>query len=251
MMQEVSEAGMAALGKILSETRISRGLTLDEVERDTRIARRYLEALERDAFDSLPAPVYCRAFLRTYAQYLGLDANEVLRLYPEKGQEPDMAPLPQVTRPAPPTFSLNWIVAGGTILILLLAGILLYRSGSGGEEGVPAEEAVSTPAAEIEGAGAEVTNPEAATLMANPTAEPSPKEEEPLAKAEPVKVPDLRGSELPEALVAIGQAGLDYVIMQVYDEDVPEGTVINQSPSPGSKADAGTAVTVTVSRGSP
>jgi cytoskeletal protein RodZ len=154
MMQKVPGAASAALGRILSETRIARGLTLDEVERDTRIAKRYLEALEREEFDALPAPVYCRAFLRTYAQYLGLDGNEILRLYPEKGREPDMAPLPQVSRPAPPALSLNWIVAGGVVLVLLLAGILIYRSGSGENRGVPAKEAAASPAATMQGAGA-------------------------------------------------------------------------------------------------
>ena len=135
---------MAVLGRILSEARISRGLTLDDVERDTRIARRYLEALEHDEFDTLPAPVYCRAFLRTYAQYLGIDPKEVLRFYPEKGrQTAELAPLPQVTKPAPPALSLNWIVAGGVILVFLLAGALLYRMGSGGEKQVPADVGVS------------------------------------------------------------------------------------------------------------
>jgi transcriptional regulator with XRE-family HTH domain len=244
MMQKVPGAASAALGRILSETRIARGLTLDEVERDTRIAKRYLEALEREEFDALPAPVYCRAFLRTYAQYLGLDGNEILRLYPEKGREPDMAPLPQVSRPAPPALSLNWIVAGGVVLVLLFAGILLYRSGSGENGGVPAKEAATSPAA-MQGAGAEVPEQGVAGAVSTPT--PS---ENQAVQAPPVKMPDLRGSTLADALRRINEEGLDCVIMQVYSRSVPVDVVINQSPSPGSEASADAVVTLTVSRGS-
>jgi transcriptional regulator with XRE-family HTH domain len=243
MMQKVPGAASAALGRILSETRIARGLTLDEVERDTRIAKRYLEALEREEFDALPAPVYCRAFLRTYAQYLGLDGNEILRLYPEKGREPDMVPLPQVSRPAPPALSLNWIVAGGVVLVLLFAGILLYRSGSGENGGVPAKEAAASPAA-MQGAGAEVPEQGVAGAVSTPT--PS---ENQAVQAPPVKMPDLRGSTLADALRRINEEGLDCVIMQVYSKSVPVDVVINQSPSPGSEASADAVVTLTVSRG--
>jgi cytoskeletal protein RodZ len=241
MMQNVPGAATAALGRILSETRIARGLTLDEVERDTRIAKRYLEALEHEEFDALPAPIYCRAFLRTYAQYLGLDGNEILRLCPEKGHQPDMTPLPQVSRPAPPALSFNWIVAGGVVMVLLLAGILLYRSGSGGDKGgVPATGAISTPVAEVQGAGAEKANPSAVALT------PSGDE---VATTEPVDVPDLRGSTLPEALAKANEEGLKCVIMQIYSKDIPENVVISQSPSPGSKAGGDDVVTLTVSRG--
>ena len=244
MMQKVPGAASAALGRILSETRIARGLTLVEVERDTRIAKRYLEALEREEFDALPAPVYCRAFLRTYAQYLGLDGNEILRLYPEKGREPDMAPLPQVSRPAPPALSLNWIVAGGVVLVLLLAGILIYRSGSGENGGVPAKEAAASPAATMQGAGAEAPSQGVLGAVSTPTSS-----EGEATQAPTVKMPDLRGSTLVDALRRINEEGLDCVIMQVYSKSVPVDVVINQSPSPGSEASADAVVTLTVSRG--
>ncbi|MGD0765032.1 MAG: helix-turn-helix domain-containing protein [Dehalococcoidia bacterium] len=234
---------MPVLGRILSETRTSRGLTLDEVERDTRIARRYLEALEREEFDVLPAPVYCRAFLRTYAQYLGLDPREVLRLYPEKGKETELAPLPQVTKPAPPALSPNWIVAGVMILVLLFAGVLLFRASSGGEPNVPANQGVSAAAtSEPTGAGAEQQNPAAAATLTAPTSQP-------LVEGSPIKVPDERGATGAEAIRAIHDQGLTYVIIEVYSDNVAAGDVINQSPSPGADAKSGDTVTVTVSRG--
>ena len=59
---------MPELGKTLSQSRVARGLTLEDCERDTRISKRYLDALEREEWKIFPAPVYSRAFLRTLGQ---------------------------------------------------------------------------------------------------------------------------------------------------------------------------------------
>jgi transcriptional regulator with XRE-family HTH domain len=242
MMQESPEAGMAVLGRILSEARTSRGLTLDDVERDTRIARRYLEALERDEFDALPAPVYCRAFLRTYSQYLGIDPAEVLRFYPEKGRQPaELAPLPQVTKPPPPALSLNWVVAGGVILVFLLAGALIYRVSSGGGESAPSSDVgVSALATQPAGEGAEALDPNA---VLQPTESTQPE------TAVDVTVPDVDGAMGMDALVQVKAAGLSYVVIRLYDDQVPEGFVISQSPSANSTARTGDPVTLVISRG--
>lgn len=66
------------VGKILKETRESLGLTLDEVEEATKIRRKYIKAMEEEQFDVLPGPVYTRAFLRSYARFLKLNADEIL-----------------------------------------------------------------------------------------------------------------------------------------------------------------------------
>lgn len=73
---------MGELGSRLRRAREARGLTLEDAERDTRISRRYLQALENEEFDVIPAPVYARGFLRSYSQYLGLDPQEMLALFP-------------------------------------------------------------------------------------------------------------------------------------------------------------------------
>ena len=54
---------MAAVGAYLRELRVKRGLSLEELGRMTRVAGRYLEALENDAFNALPAPVFTRGFI--------------------------------------------------------------------------------------------------------------------------------------------------------------------------------------------
>lgn len=81
---------MGELGSRLIRAREARGLTLEDAERDTRISRRYLEALESEQFENIPAPVYARGFLRSYSQYLGMDPQEMLQLFP-RDEEPARA----------------------------------------------------------------------------------------------------------------------------------------------------------------
>src|SRR5690242_12182289 len=69
---------MAAVGAFLREMRDKRGLSLDELSRVTRVARPYLEALESDAFGSLPAPVFTRGFIRAYCQAVGASPEDAL-----------------------------------------------------------------------------------------------------------------------------------------------------------------------------
>lgn len=69
---------MAGIGESLRNARVVRGLTIEQAAQDTRISARFLEALESEQFDALPAPVYVRGFLRSYANYLRLDATPLL-----------------------------------------------------------------------------------------------------------------------------------------------------------------------------
>ncbi|MDX1399581.1 MAG: helix-turn-helix domain-containing protein, partial [Oceanospirillum sp.] len=72
---------MEELGHILREARETKGLTLQEVQQETRINTRYLEALENGNYESLPTPVHVRGFLRNYARFLGLDPQPLLDRY--------------------------------------------------------------------------------------------------------------------------------------------------------------------------
>lgn len=93
---------MGELGSTLRRAREARGLTLEDAERDTRISRRYLQALENEEFDVIPAPVYARGFLRSYSQYLGLDPQKMLMLFPiENGPGARYAPPQAAERGTP------------------------------------------------------------------------------------------------------------------------------------------------------
>ncbi|RIK42489.1 MAG: hypothetical protein DCC57_18325 [Chloroflexi bacterium] len=69
---------MHSLGAMLRERREAMGVTLAEVEVATRIRQKYLSALEADEWHLLPGEVVGRGFLRNYADYLGLEPNEVM-----------------------------------------------------------------------------------------------------------------------------------------------------------------------------
>jgi cytoskeleton protein RodZ len=71
--------GDAKIGQALEKARQARGLSLDEVEHATKIRKRYLAGLEREDYRMLPDAVYIQGFLKTYANYLGLDGEELSR----------------------------------------------------------------------------------------------------------------------------------------------------------------------------
>lgn len=72
---------MDEIGHILREARENKGLTLEEVQAQTRINARYLAALESGQYSALPTPVHVRGFLRNYARFLGLEPQPLLDRY--------------------------------------------------------------------------------------------------------------------------------------------------------------------------
>src|SRR5918998_6440011 len=74
-----SPNGGPKIGPVLEQARKERGLTLDDVEQATKIRKRYLAGLEREDYGVLPDAVYAQGFLKTYANYLGLDGEELAR----------------------------------------------------------------------------------------------------------------------------------------------------------------------------
>jgi len=72
---------MNNVGSILSEARKQKGVDIAQVEQDTNIERVYIEALENDDYQKIPAEAYILGFLRNYSEYLGLNPNEIIRQY--------------------------------------------------------------------------------------------------------------------------------------------------------------------------
>lgn len=70
-----------SLGLRLREARQARNISLAEAAAATRISQRIMTALETDDFAALPAEVFTRGFIKLYAEYLGLDTSEVLKLF--------------------------------------------------------------------------------------------------------------------------------------------------------------------------
>src|SRR6187200_1102744 len=66
---------MFEIGNSLLEARLRQGLEFPEIEYATKVRGKYLRALEDEQFDLLPAQTYVKGFLRSYAEYLGLDGQ--------------------------------------------------------------------------------------------------------------------------------------------------------------------------------
>lgn len=73
--------GSMTLGEKLQQIRSERRISLTEVSRSTKIQVKYLESLEKGDYESLPPDVYVRGFLKSYAQFLGLQEESLIRLY--------------------------------------------------------------------------------------------------------------------------------------------------------------------------
>ncbi|NMP20806.1 helix-turn-helix domain-containing protein [Sulfobacillus sp. DSM 109850] len=67
------------IGEYLARSRQARDLTVKEISQDLHIREEYLEALEQDNWDKLPGEVYGQGFLRSYAKYLDLDAEQLVQ----------------------------------------------------------------------------------------------------------------------------------------------------------------------------
>mgnify|MGYP004475288287 CR=1 FL=1 len=72
---------METVGEILKNAREKKGLTIESLEKKTRIVSRYIEALENNEFDKLPGEIYVKGFIKTISDKLLLDSDKVLERY--------------------------------------------------------------------------------------------------------------------------------------------------------------------------
>ncbi len=229
---------MAELGNTLSRARRARGITLEDAERDTHVSKRYLQALETEEFTAFPAPVYARGFLRTYSRYLGLNPEELIRVFPNGNLTVDITPLPTVSRPVNP-MSMNWVVAGFVMLFLVFAGVLLMRSGSGTASISEAPRQGTTPASSVAGVAVPASQPANGQQVQG----------KPIGPIRPGVLADFVGADMPSALAVLRDNQMAYVVIEVAASTTPKGLVVSQEPRAGTRAGEGIAVTLVVSKG--
>jgi cytoskeleton protein RodZ len=106
----VTNDDLRSLGEMLRQARESQAYSLEEVEAQTRIRVKYLQALENGDFSVLPSATHAKGFLRNYAQFLHLDANAVVAQFGDLIGEQSgpvttvtAPPSPQVPSPAAPS----------------------------------------------------------------------------------------------------------------------------------------------------
>jgi len=113
-------------GQRLRNARIAMGVKLEDVARTTRIAKGYLIALEEDAYQKLPSETYARGFLRVYANFLGLQGEEILNLY---RQNISVAEPEELSPANPGTIGDKENTGGQNRLLWSLAAVFLVVAG--------------------------------------------------------------------------------------------------------------------------
>ena len=126
---------MFEIGNSLREARLRQGLEFAEVEQATKIRGKYLRALEDEQFDILPGQTYVKGFLRTYAEYLGLDGQLYVdeynsRYIPGDEETPLRAQNKSTVGRNPRVESSVVLVALAAIGILTALVVLAWRFGS-------------------------------------------------------------------------------------------------------------------------
>ncbi len=132
---------MPEIGQTLRETRMRNRVDITEVEAGTKIRAKYLRALENEEWDLLPGPTFVKTFLRSYADYLGLDSRLLVEEYKQRFERPSTTELtPFAPRPGGRGSRRErrrrpWL---GPSLAVVFALVLvlgaLYALGSWGEE---------------------------------------------------------------------------------------------------------------------
>jgi cytoskeleton protein RodZ len=137
------------IGERLREARMRRGIDIGDVEVATKIRAKYLRALENEEFGMLPGGTFAKTFLRTYAEYLGLDAQllvEEYRAEHEPRGETDLPLAPRAEgvrdrRGGGPPIGPGTAFAIGIVLLLVLFAIIGL---TGGDEDGGGEQATTT-----------------------------------------------------------------------------------------------------------
>jgi cytoskeleton protein RodZ len=135
---------MFEIGGSLRAARLKRDLTPADVQKAIRIRDRYLQALEEERWELLPGDAYVKGFLRTYAEYLGLDGNLYVEEYNSRFARPDEQPLlvpERFARTKTPLAGVGFLrplVAVGGI-VAIVAGLAAWQlsTSSGGKQTTP------------------------------------------------------------------------------------------------------------------
>lgn len=117
---------MFEIGNSLREARVRQGLELGDAEQATKIRTKYLRGLEEERFEVLPAQTYVKGFLRSYAEFLGLDGQIYVDEYNSRfftGDDEAPYRAKRVRRPTPQHRRVE-----SSVLLIALAGITAATS---------------------------------------------------------------------------------------------------------------------------
>ncbi len=128
-------------GQELRAARKARDLSVKQVANELHLTMHYVNALESDDFDTLPGDVFVKGYIRSYAQLLQLDPDQILKHYRELGERRQARKEEAFDRYTQRRKNRNrpWVVASG-VAFVSLALLLWFLSGNSGE-GPPAVDA--------------------------------------------------------------------------------------------------------------
>jgi len=115
---------MFEIGTSLREVRTHRGLSAEDVQKGLHIRARYLTALEEERWDMLPGEAYAKGFLRTYAEFLGLNGDLYIDEYNARAAAHEEGPLvPSSRAPRSRSRLLFRAILGGLSLVALVVAV--------------------------------------------------------------------------------------------------------------------------------
>jgi cytoskeletal protein RodZ len=120
---------MRTVGQILKETREAKLLTLEDVERQTRIRVELLTALEKDDYDKLPPATFIQGFIKNYGRFLQLDIDKLLALFRRDYEAKKHMPVVMESLKNPnkkKKFMLTPSMLIGTVVVLIVLCFFAY-----------------------------------------------------------------------------------------------------------------------------
>jgi hypothetical protein len=129
------------IGNSLREARVRRGVDFAQAELATKIRGKYLRALEEEQFEVLPADTYVKGFLRTYADYLGLDGQLYVDEFNSRfvaGEERELRPRRSRSKPRRNRrVETNVVLIALAVIVVLTVVVISAWKSSGGGKGSP------------------------------------------------------------------------------------------------------------------
>jgi len=133
---------MESIGSLLKDAREAKGYTIEQVARDTNIAKRYLQAMEMEDTSVFPGETYFIGFLRNYSDFLGLDPEKLIGLFRNlkiQEQQPPMEELlVKPRKPWIPVVLLLVVLVAAAVAVWIFFGDQIFGE-SGEKESLPAE----------------------------------------------------------------------------------------------------------------
>jgi Helix-turn-helix domain/RodZ C-terminal domain len=135
------------IGASLREARETRGLSLDDVQKALRFRERYLTALEEERWEQLPGgDAYVKGFLRTYAEFLGLNGTLYIDEFNARIASQDEEPIvPESLAPRRTSSLLTRTIVGVFVLAFVVFAATAWRPGSSPRPTVESASAATPP----------------------------------------------------------------------------------------------------------